>query len=93
MATVPEESTFEDDAVEASDSATTEEPGEEGEEPSEPGTPDKSEYPEAAPVPGRPEFVFSPYNNEIIDVADIPSGTLVMDPRFPPEEKKYFRVP
>lgn len=47
----------------------------------------------ARPVPGKPGFVFSPFNNKLIDVKGIPSGTLVQDPTYPPEEKKYFRVP
>ncbi|BCX49557.1 hypothetical protein HAHE_34650 [Haloferula helveola] len=47
----------------------------------------------ARPVPGKPGFVFSPYNNKIIDVKGIPSGTLVADPTYPAAEKKYFRVP
>lgn len=50
-------------------------------------------YPVAVAVPGKPGFVFSPYNNGIVDVRAIPSGTLVSDPGFPAEEKKYFRVP
>ena len=47
----------------------------------------------ARPVPGKEGFVFSPYNNKVIDVRDIPSGTLVQDPTYPASEKKYFRVP
>lgn len=47
----------------------------------------------ARPVPGKPGFVFSPFNNKIIDVKGIPSGTLVADPTYPASEKKYFRVP
>jgi len=47
----------------------------------------------AKPVPGKPGFVFSPFNNKIIDVKGIPSGTLVADPTYPRSEKKYFRVP
>lgn len=53
----------------------------------------KPEYPYAAKVPGKDGFVFSPYNNKVIDVRDIPSGTLVQDPTFPAADKKYFRVP
>jgi hypothetical protein len=52
-----------------------------------------SDYPFANPVPGKLGFVFSPYNNKLVDVRDIPSGTLVQDPTFPETEKKYFRVP
>ncbi|MCP5543165.1 MAG: cell envelope integrity protein TolA [Akkermansiaceae bacterium] len=51
------------------------------------------DYPFANKVPGKEGFVFSPYNNKVVDVRDIPSGTLVMDPTYPPSEKKYFRVP
>jgi len=51
------------------------------------------EYPFANPVPGKDGFVFSPYNNKLVDVRDIASGTLVRDPTYPAEEKKFFRVP
>lgn len=47
----------------------------------------------ARPLPGKPGYVFSPYNNQVIDVKGVPPGTLVADPMYPPEEKKYFRVP
>ena len=50
-------------------------------------------YAVAVGVPGQPGFVFSPFNNQLIDVRDLPSGTLVRDPTFPAEEKKFFRVP
>jgi hypothetical protein len=53
----------------------------------------KGEYAFANPVPGKEGFVFSPYNNKLVDVRDIPSGTLVQDPTYPAAEKKYFRVP
>lgn len=53
----------------------------------------RSDYQFANKVPGKEGFVFSPYNNKVIDVRDIPSGTLVQDPTFPASEKKYFRVP
>ena len=61
-------------------------------------TPDKpvekrGDYTFANPVPGKEGFVFSPYNNKLVDVRDIPSGTLVQDPTYPASEKKYFRVP
>jgi len=52
-----------------------------------------TDYPFATPVPGKAGFVFSPYNNKVVDVRDIPSGTLVQDPTYPPADKKYFRVP
>ncbi|MEO5913896.1 MAG: hypothetical protein ABIS50_06660 [Luteolibacter sp.] len=49
--------------------------------------------PTAVAVEGRPGFVMSPFNDKVIDVRDIPPGTLVADPTYPPEEKKYFRTP
>lgn len=53
----------------------------------------RADYPFANPVPGKDGFVFSPFNNKVVDVRDIPSGTLVMDPTYPAADKKYFRVP
>ncbi|MFC7335922.1 hypothetical protein ACFQY0_01930 [Haloferula chungangensis] len=59
-----------------------------------PSTPEpKAAVPVARRVPGREGFVFSPYNNKMIDVKDFASGTMVADPTYPPAEKKYFRVP
>ena len=53
----------------------------------------RTDYPFANKVPGKDGFVFSPYNNKVVDVRDIPSGTLVQDPTYPASEKKFFRVP
>jgi hypothetical protein len=53
----------------------------------------RGDYSFANPVPGKEGFVFSPYNNKLVDVRDIPSGTLVQDPTYPASQKKYFRVP
>jgi hypothetical protein len=53
----------------------------------------RADYAFANKVPGKDGFVFSPYNNKVVDVRDIPSGTLVQDPTYPASEKKYFRVP
>lgn len=50
-------------------------------------------YPVATAVEGQKGYVKSPHSGQIIDVRDMPSGTLVQDPTFPAEEKKYFRVP
>lgn len=55
-------------------------------------TPPKN-HPVAAAVPGKPGFVFSPFNNKVVDVRGIASGTLVADPQYPPADKKHFRVP
>jgi hypothetical protein len=53
----------------------------------------KPEFPVAEAVQGKSGFVFSPFNNKVVDVRDIPAGTLVADPTYPIAEKKYFRVP
>ena len=53
----------------------------------------KGDYPTATRVKGFGNFVKSPYNDRWVKVKGIPSGSLVADPRFPIEEKKYFRVP
>lgn len=55
--------------------------------------PAKETVPVARAVPGKAGFVFSPFNNKLIDVEGIPSGRLVADPHYPASEKKYFRVP
>ncbi len=52
-----------------------------------------NDVPTASRVPGKTNFVFSPYNNRVVDVEGMPSGTLVCDPTYPSEEKKLFRVP
>lgn len=63
-------------------------------EPTPPATVERRpDYPVANKVPGKDGFVFSPYNNKVVDVRDIPTGTLVQDPTYPASEKKYFRVP
>ncbi len=61
--------------------------------PTKPQVEPKRDYPFATTVPGKEGFVFSPYNNKVIDVRDMPTGTLVQDPTYPAAEKKYFRVP
>ena len=61
--------------------------------PPQPPSKPRNEYVYANKVPGREGFVFSPYNNKVIDVRGYTSGQLVMDPTYPPSEKKYFRVP
>jgi hypothetical protein len=68
---------------------TTSTPGEKPKAPAE----TKRDYAVANKVPGKEGFVFSPYNNKVIDVRDIASGTLVTDPTYPTSEKKFFRVP
>lgn len=53
----------------------------------------RSDFAFANKVPGKEGFVFSPYNNKIVDVREIPSGTLVQDPTYTGAGKGYFRVP
>ncbi len=53
----------------------------------------KVTYPHAVPVVGRPGYVYSPYNNRIVDVVGLKSGMLVYDPDFPKQERKCFYVP
>ncbi len=55
--------------------------------------PKRVDYDFAKKAPGKEGFVLSPYNNKLIDVRGIASGTLVQDPTYPAAEKKYFRVP
>lgn len=47
-------------------------------------------FPYAAVVPGKPGFVFNPYNQKKVDVRGLPAGTLVSDPR---DETQKFYVP
>ncbi len=58
-----------------------------------PATTEKRDYTVANKVPGKEGFVLSPYNNKVVDVRGIESGTLVRDPTYPAADKKYFRVP
>lgn len=53
----------------------------------------RTDYAVANKVPGKEGYVFSPYNNKLVDVRDIPSGTLVQDPTYTGAGKGYFRVP
>ena len=59
----------------------------------EPLTLDSKSIPTAKAVPGKDGFVFSPFNNHLIDVKGFKSGTLVSDPRFQLSDRKFFRVP
>jgi hypothetical protein len=61
--------------------------------PPQPQPEPRRDFPFANKVPGKDGFVFSPYNNKVVDVRDIASGTLVQDPTYPVAERKYFRVP
>ncbi len=58
-----------------------------------PSAPAADGIPVAKAVEGKPGFVFSPYNDKVVDVRDMAPGTLVVDPAFQPSEKKHFRLP
>lgn len=78
------------------DDVVFEDPDPAGQEPTPPPqapTPRTTAHPVASPVPDKPGFLFSPYNNQIIDVRGIPAGTLVADPTYPAADRKFFRVP
>lgn len=64
-----------------------------GETPKPPVEEKRAEIAVASKVPGREGYVFSPFNEKLIDVRNIPSGTLVADPTYPESAKKHFRVP
>lgn len=64
-----------------------------GEMPKPPVEEKRADQPVANKVPGKEGFVFSPYNNKVVDVRDIPPGTLVQDPTYTGAGKGYFRVP
>lgn len=49
-------------------------------------------YPVAIPIPGKPGYVFNPYNNNPVYVEGIPSGKTVLDPADPNQDHK-FKVP
>jgi len=49
--------------------------------------------PVAKAVAGQPGFVLSPFSNKIVDVRGLPAGTRVLDPNYPKEQRRYFRLP
>lgn len=61
--------------------------------PKPPAEEKRMDIPVAGKVPGKDGYVFSPFNNKLIDVRGIPTGTLVADPTYPESAKKHFRVP
>ena len=52
-----------------------------------------SDYKFANKVPGKEGFVFSPYNNKVVDVRDIPSGTWCRIPPIRPPRKNTSAFP
>ena len=55
--------------------------------------PPPADFEFAEKIEDKPGFVTSPFNGKVIDVQGIPPGTLVADPSYPTEERRYFRVP
>jgi hypothetical protein len=49
--------------------------------------------PEGKPVPGKAGFIFSPYDNKIIDVTGLKAGEIVTDPTAPAGEVRYIKIP
>ena len=49
--------------------------------------------PEAQPVPGKPGFFFSPYDNKIIDANGIDPGTVIQDPGSPEGTPRFLKIP
>ncbi|MCW1924862.1 hypothetical protein OKA05_20030 [Luteolibacter arcticus] len=49
--------------------------------------------PEAKPVPGKPGFFFSPYDNKIIDSNGSDPGAVLQDPGAPEGTQRLFRIP
>ena len=49
-------------------------------------------YPIAIPIPGKPGWVYNPYNNNPVVIQGIPSGKTVLDPQDPNKDHK-FKVP
>jgi hypothetical protein len=53
-----------------------------------------ADYPTAEPTSdSNRRMMISPYTGKHVDVRNIPAGSLVIDPDFPPEARKYFRIP
>lgn len=51
-----------------------------------------SSYPVAMPIPGKPGYVYNPYNNNHVYVEGIPSGKTVRDPKDSNTDH-VFRLP
>ena len=50
-------------------------------------------YPVAERHPNNPNLVISPYNDQHVLVSGLPPGSLVTDPSYRLEDRKYFRLP
>ena len=53
----------------------------------------KQSAPVAQPVPGKEGFIFSPYDNKVIDVTGLDPGEVVQEPGSPPDAPRYIRLP
>jgi hypothetical protein len=49
--------------------------------------------PPAQGVPGKQGFIFSPYDNKIIDASGIEPGTVFKDPGSPPDAPRFIKLP
>ena len=58
-----------------------------------PAVKSKGGYPVAVPSKLMSGYVISPYDGKKISVKGVASGSLVADPRYPLDQKKYFVVP
>ena len=47
----------------------------------------------AKPVPGKPGFIFSPYDNKIIDANGLGPGEVFPDPGSPLDAPRYIKLP
>lgn len=71
-------------------------PGENAEAPrpeAAPAAASSPDYPTAERVKFMNGWVYSPYDSRKINVRGMSSGSLVADPRYALDQKKYFRVP
>ncbi len=57
-----------------------------------PTLPTRKDYPVATPIPGKPGYVYNPFNNNPVYVQGIASGRVVRDPKDPNTDHK-FRLP
>ncbi len=49
--------------------------------------------PAGRPVPGKPGFIFSPYDNKVIDATGSTPGQVIVDPTAAPELVRYIKIP
>lgn len=53
----------------------------------------RSEARPAKPVPGKPGFIISPWDQKELDASGFKAGAVIMDPSSPPEAPRYLQVP